>query len=300
MLAAFWFPLIRQGDRRAMEEIEVPTEHLHEAIHHEAHHSQENWITAVALSTALLAGLAAVAALLSGMNANEAVIERVTASDLWSEFQANGIKLAILQGNAELLKMNGKPVPEAFQAKIDKYNKEKNRTSKAATEKEQTYEARLSRHEKLAMGVTTFQIAIAIAAIAVLTKRRWFWYLGLAFGSAGIGCLIYALAFSSIGEESADAKPEQKEATEKSKDAKPSKGESGGAEKSSKEQRESTEKTNDAKQPKTESKSGADLIAPHASQLAVTKVETNLVARSSLATCHLPLATVSPSLASSC
>ncbi|HEV2970009.1 MAG TPA: DUF4337 family protein [Pirellulales bacterium] len=290
-----------------MEEIEVPTEHLHEAIHHEAHHSQDNWITAVALSTALLAALAAVAALLSGMNANEAVIERVTASDLWSEFQANGIKLAILQGNAELLKMNGKPVPEAFQAKIDKYNKEKNRTSKAATEKEQTYEARLSRHEKLAMGVTTFQIAIAIAAIAVLTKRRWFWYLGLAFGAAGIGCLIYALAFSSVGEESTETKPEQKEGNDKSKDAKPSKSESGGTEKSSKEVKEATEKTNDGKQPKTESKSGAGLIAPHAIRLAAANLEMppayccfDVALASSLATCHLPLTTVSPPLVPVC
>ncbi len=195
-----------------MEEIEVPTEHLHEAVHHEAHHSQEGWITGVALSTALLAALAAVTALLSGMNANEALIDRVTSSDSWSEFQANSVKLAILEADADLIKLNGQKVPSRFSDKMKKYRDEKDRLSKKATEEEESYRQRLDRHENLARGVTMFQIAISIAAIAALTKRRWFWYMGLGFGVIGTGFLIYAMAIMKVTEVSeGSGEQEQKE-----------------------------------------------------------------------------------------
>ena len=52
-----------------MEEAEVPLEHLHEEIHHSAEHGGETWISWVALSTAILAVLAAIAGLLSGKKA---------------------------------------------------------------------------------------------------------------------------------------------------------------------------------------------------------------------------------------
>jgi hypothetical protein len=44
-----------------MEEAEVPLEHLHEEIHRHAEQSGEKWISWVALSTAILAVLAAIA-----------------------------------------------------------------------------------------------------------------------------------------------------------------------------------------------------------------------------------------------
>jgi len=43
-----------------------------------------------------------------------------------------------------------------------------------------------------ARGVTMFQIAIAIAAISALTRRRKFWIVSLLFG--GVGCVFLALA----------------------------------------------------------------------------------------------------------
>jgi len=43
-----------------MEAPEVPTEHLHEQMEHHAHQHKARWITGVALSSAMLAGLAAV------------------------------------------------------------------------------------------------------------------------------------------------------------------------------------------------------------------------------------------------
>ena len=256
-----------------MEEIEVPTEHLHEAVHHEAHHSQEAWITWVALSTALLAALAAVTALLSGMNANEALIDRVTSSDTWSQFQANSIKMSNLEANADALKLRNEQVPAWFSAKIKKYGDEKDNLSKRAKAEEESFHQRLERHEVLAHGVTMFQIAISIAAISALTKRRWFWYLGLGFGALGTAFLIYALTVIKVvelsegneesmgGKEGSKSRKEPKEKSKAAKDAKESSGASEAKDtKKSKEPKPTESQNGDAGK---ESKDGAQPQALH-------------------------------------
>ena len=71
-----------------MEEIEVPLEKSEEDIHEKAHHAKEPWIGWAALTSALLAALAAVAALQAGHHVNEAGIIQLKASDKWNEYQA--------------------------------------------------------------------------------------------------------------------------------------------------------------------------------------------------------------------
>src|SRR5450759_5157447 len=79
-----------------MEESEVPLEHLQEQVHHSAERSRERWISWVALSTAILAVLAAIAGLLSGKHVNEAMMNQIEASDQWSYYQAKSIKASVL------------------------------------------------------------------------------------------------------------------------------------------------------------------------------------------------------------
>jgi hypothetical protein len=68
----------------AMEEAEVPLEHLPEHIKETAEHTGETWISWVALSTAILTVLAAIAGLLSGEHANEAMMNQIESSDQWN------------------------------------------------------------------------------------------------------------------------------------------------------------------------------------------------------------------------
>ena len=85
-----------------MEEAEVPLEHLHEHIHHHAEHGGAAWISWVALSTAILAVLAAIAGLLSGKHANEAMMSQIQASDQWGYYQAKSIKASVLDAKMTL------------------------------------------------------------------------------------------------------------------------------------------------------------------------------------------------------
>jgi Domain of unknown function (DUF4337) len=171
-----------------MEEAEVPLEDLHEHVQHSAEHSREVWISWVALSTAILAVLAAIAGLLSGKHANEAMMSQIEASDQWSYYQAKSIKASVLDAKISLT-----TVPdEKDRAKAARYEEEQSEIKKDAEQKESEAKGNFHRHEVYARSVTMFQIAIAIAAISALTKKKKFWMVSLLFGA--IGCVFLVLA----------------------------------------------------------------------------------------------------------
>jgi len=177
-----------------MEEIEVPTEHLHEAIHekaseemHGGHGHEKGWSMYVAISTALIAVFAAITGLMAGHYSNEALINQIKASDQWAYYQAKGIK-----GEIKTLEvMNGKADPTA----VEKYKKEQEAIKKEAEKFQEESNAHLEKHVVLARSVTLFQIAIAISAIAILTKRKPLWYMSMAIALAGIYFFISILFF---------------------------------------------------------------------------------------------------------
>ena len=175
------------------EELEVPTDKLHETIHEEAGKSAEQWIMSVALTAALLAVLAAVTVLLAGHHANEATIEQIQSADQWAFFQAKGIKAAVLESKMELLVGLGRDVVAKDMEKVAEYKKEQKDIEGAAREKERSSSTHLATYNVLARGATFFQIAIALSAISVLTRRRWLWYISGVLGLAGTVFLIQGL-----------------------------------------------------------------------------------------------------------
>jgi Domain of unknown function (DUF4337) len=164
-----------------VEEAEVPLEHLHEQVHHSAEHGGEVWISWVALSTAMLAVFAAITGLLSGKHANEAMMNQIEASDQWSYYQAKSIKAALLDAKMSLAAVTD----EKDRAKAARYEEEQTEIKSEAERKQSVAKSNFHRHEVYARGVTMFQIAIAVAAISALTKKRRFWLVSLLFGVAG-------------------------------------------------------------------------------------------------------------------
>jgi hypothetical protein len=171
-----------------MEEAEVPLEHLQEHVHHKAEHSRETWISWVALSTAILAVLAAIAGLLSGQHVNEAMMSQIEASDQWNYYQAKGIKASVLDAKISLAGVRD----ESDQSKRDRYEKEQEQIKSEAEGKEAAAKSNFHKHEVFARAVTMFQIAIAVAAISALTGKRHFWVVSLLFGL--VGCVFLVLA----------------------------------------------------------------------------------------------------------
>jgi hypothetical protein len=186
------------NDEDAMPEIEVPTEHLHETIHehvHKAHgnSSEERWTMKVAVTAALLAAFAAVTALFAGHYANEALLEQIEASDGWSHYQAKSIKSYLFTTKLDMLTALGKDPHDKDKAKLPQYEADKKKISEKATHKEKESRAHLNKHNILSKSVTFFQVAIAIAALTVLTRRRELFYFGLLLGLTGVGFLVHGL-----------------------------------------------------------------------------------------------------------
>ena len=165
-----------------MEEAEIPLESLHEEIQHHAEHGGAPWISWVALSTAILAVLAAIAGLLSGKHANEAMMSQIEASDQWGYYQAKSIKAAIVETRMTL----GTAPTTQDREKVAKYVEEEAEIKREAQQKQAEARSHFHQHEVFARGVTMFQIAIAIAAISALTKRRRYWLLSLGLGVVGL------------------------------------------------------------------------------------------------------------------
>ena len=159
-----------------MEEQEVNTEDLNELIHEKAR--SNSWAEKVALTTALLAVMAAVSSLLSTHESDRSILFKVEASDQWNFYQAKGIKSMLSQ------------IPE----ERERYKEQQEKIREAAGKAGEESQHALHVHEYFAFAVTNFQVATAIGAIAVLVRRRYLWYLSLTLGSVGLSLALKALS----------------------------------------------------------------------------------------------------------
>jgi uncharacterized membrane protein len=180
------------------EEIEAPTEHLHETLHEQAHghgggEGPPSWVSQVALSAAMVAVLAAISAMLAGHNANEAMLEQMKATDEWGYYQAKGIKAAILDTKMDVMTALSKEPHEADRKKVEEYRKEQKEIEEKARHEEKASREHMVRHGVQARAVTASQVAIALSAIAVLSRKKWIWFGSLLMG--GLGALLLAQSF---------------------------------------------------------------------------------------------------------
>jgi hypothetical protein len=163
------------------------------------------WLVWLSLSTAVIAVLAAIASLASGDHANEAIVLKTDATltqsaadDAWSFFQAKSIKEDMYRALAPLA-----PRPEVgaeWAKKADEEHAEKEERKVEAEKlmaevKAADAESRhhLHLHHQFAKSVTIFQVAIALAAIAALARKKALWWVSLAVG--GLGCVFLAMGF---------------------------------------------------------------------------------------------------------
>jgi hypothetical protein len=172
---------------------ESPTEQIHEDIQDQAHEARETWINWAAATAAIVAGLAAITSTIADGNLTKSSRNQIQSTDDWGYYQAKSIKSSVLRAKIDLLEAQGKSESEADRTKLEEYEHDLDQLKSQAEEHEATSESYLTRHEALQRGVTVFHIAIAVVAIAVLTKLRSFWYLSIFAGLLGIIFLLQGL-----------------------------------------------------------------------------------------------------------
>jgi len=184
-----------------MDEIEDYSESIHEQSNEHAHHTahggnkKDKWVVYVAMTTAIFAVLAAIAGLLAGDHADEAMLAQMKASDSWAHYQAKGIKADVLTASNSVLVSLGKAADTTSANKIKQEKKDQQEIMDKANHYQAESDEHVARHKVLARGVTMFQIAIAIGAISIITKRKLLWIVSMGFATIGIVFLVLGTAF---------------------------------------------------------------------------------------------------------
>jgi len=177
--------------------------HDHE-MEHVAQHGGDNFTSRLAVLTAVLSTVGAIFGYLGGhsQNAallykNEASIVKTAASNQWNYYQAKSNK----QNLAELsVVLTTGEAQQKFKQAVDRYQLEKAEIKTQAEKLEaevdtanKNSEMEMHVHERWAMATTLLQIAIALAAITLLTRKRWMLF-GV-FGATGFGLVAGALGY---------------------------------------------------------------------------------------------------------
>jgi hypothetical protein len=175
---------------------------------HGGHESGEKgFIGQIAVVTAIIATVGAIFSYQggatqanAGLYKNNAAIKKTEASNQWSFFQSKSTKQALTEFAMDLSPEDKK---EKLRAKIERYEKEKGEI-KLNAEKleaevvnwEKRSDEQMHQHHRWAQATTVLQVSIALAAIALLTKKKWFEY--AMFGLAGIGIAVGIMALLHI------------------------------------------------------------------------------------------------------
>jgi len=176
------------------------------AVEHQAH-SGDTFAGRVAVMTAILATIGAIFGYEAGatQNAallykNEAAIRRTQASDQWNFYQAKSSKQNLAELGATLVTGEQQ---ERYRKEVDRYKKEKDeimadakKLEEASDAAEKESAAAMHVHHRWAQAMTLIQIAIALSAISLLTKKRVL--IGATFVAAASGIAVGALALAHI------------------------------------------------------------------------------------------------------
>jgi Domain of unknown function (DUF4337) len=183
------------------EEFEVKG--LHEEVL-EGHETPTGIDNKLAVMTALMACMGALlsyeASLTLGqaiLYKNEASIRKTEATDIWNHYQAKSGKQNIAELAAKLTsgvdRDNSLDDVKRYETEKETLKPQADHLDQLAREADKTSEHYMHQHHQWATGTTVMQIAISLAAIALLTRRRWLAWASYLSAAAGVGMGLFTL-----------------------------------------------------------------------------------------------------------
>lgn len=183
--------------------------HVHGPHDHELEHATQgghgnSMTNQIAMFTAIIATVGAIFGYLggatqanAGLFKNNAAIKKTEASDQWNYYQAKSSKQNLSELALELAPTAKK---EFYQSEIQRYKSEKADIKKEAERLEAESKAwdeksdhELHLHHRWAQATTALQVSIALAAIALLTRKKWLEIAMFAMGGLGSAIGVMAL-----------------------------------------------------------------------------------------------------------
>ena len=188
--------------------------HVHGPHDHELEHAQQGghgdhgsggMINQIAMFTAIIATVGAMFSYMggatqanAGLYKNNAAIKKTEASNQWNYFQSKSTKQSLAELARDLAAKEDEKAK--YQGKVDRYEKEKGeiktvaeKLEAEATEWDHQSDEQMHQHHRWAQATTALQVAIALAAIALLTKKKWLEYGMFAVGGLGTAIGVAAM-----------------------------------------------------------------------------------------------------------
>ena len=177
--------------------------HDHELEHAAAAHGVDSFSGRIAVMTAIMATIGALFGFQGGdtqnqaaMYKNNAAIKKTEASNQWNYYQAKSNK----QNLSELaISLPGVDAGR-YRAEVERYKLEKEGIKKDAEKLEaasldwdKKSESAMHEHHRWALATTAEQVAISLAAITLLTRKKWLLY--GSYGVAAIGAAVGVAAY---------------------------------------------------------------------------------------------------------
>jgi hypothetical protein len=177
--------------------------HDHE-LEHAAQHGGDRFSGQIAVMTAVLATVGALFSYMggatqanAGLFKNNAAIKKTEASNQWNYYQAKSGKQNLSELAVAIVADDKKP---QYLSEVERYKKEKAEIKVAAekleaeaTDWDAQSDAQMHLHHRWAQATTALQISIALAAMALLTRRKW-----LEWGMFGVATIGVALGSAAL------------------------------------------------------------------------------------------------------
>lgn len=181
--------------------------HDHELEHAASHGGGDRFSGRIAVTTAILATVGALFSYQGGatqasaqLAKNDAAIRKTEAANQWNYYQAKSNKQNLAELAAVLVAPDRQ---EAYRVEATRYKTEKTEIQHAAERLEveskafdAQSDAQMHEHHRWAQATTFLQIAIALSAIALLTRRNWLQW-GV-YGVAALGAVLGVLAVAHV------------------------------------------------------------------------------------------------------
>ena len=186
-------------------ELEHASSHADHAPGEPVHHGigGRSLTNQIAVTTAVIATVGAIFSYMggatqanAGLYKNNAAIKKTEAANQWSYFQSKSTKQSLAEFAGELAPESARA---SYRDRVQRYEKEKaeiqliaQSLDKESADWDKQSEAQMHQHHRWAQATTALQVAIALAAMALLTKKKWLEW-GM-FALAGAGLLVGAAA----------------------------------------------------------------------------------------------------------
>jgi hypothetical protein len=168
------------------DELSELQEHAEEGREHPA-------LAPISVTMAILAVCVAVVSLLGHRAHTEEILSATRASDQWAYYQAKNIRLNNYLMGADLLalvefkdKQQAEQVANRYRQQVDRYTKEQTEIEDQARDLEKDSTLAQNRANRFDIGEVFLEVALVIASIALLTRKRVFWLLGMLLGAGGL------------------------------------------------------------------------------------------------------------------